>query len=72
MAEWWNGLSGLNQWFFFGAFVFSALFLWQLVAALIGLGQGGDADVTSQVDTTLDHSAVDNTAAVDAQESLLT
>ena len=40
--DWWNSLSPLNQWFYVAAIFFSVFFLWQLVAALMGLG--GDAD----------------------------
>jgi len=43
MTEWWSGLTGLNQVLFCVAFFFSALFVWQLIAAVIGLA-GGSAD----------------------------
>lgn len=42
MMDWWNSLSPLNQWFYVAAIFFSVFFLWQLVAALMGLG--GDTD----------------------------
>jgi hypothetical protein len=53
MLEWWSGLAALNQAFFLIALFFSLLFLWQLLAAIIGLAGGGadmevggaDADV---------------------------
>lgn len=46
MAEWWSGLTALNQALFCVAFFFSALFLWQLIAAIVGLAGGGaDAEV---------------------------
>lgn len=44
MSAWWNELSHLNQ-ILYGIAVFvSVPFLWQLVAALIGLGGGDDID----------------------------
>lgn len=46
MAEWWNGLSLVNQWFYGGAAFFSLFFVWQLLAVLIGMGgEDVDADV---------------------------
>jgi len=59
MVEWWTGLSGTAQGFFIFAAFFSALFIWQLIAALMGLGGGAedfeidagvDADVGADVD----------------------
>jgi len=43
-SSWWNGLTPLNQTFYGAAAFFSVFFLWQLVAALIGLG-GDEVDV---------------------------
>ena len=40
MEAWWTGLSTLNQGLYIVAIFFSALFLWQLVASLVGLGGG--------------------------------
>jgi membrane protein implicated in regulation of membrane protease activity len=39
MAEWWSALTGLNQFFYGAAAFFSVLFLFQLISALIGLGE---------------------------------
>jgi len=58
MMEWWDGISGVNQIFFVGAAFFSVFFLWQLIAALIGLSgdegmdgaDGGHADGHADVD----------------------
>jgi len=51
MTEWWAGLTTLTQGFFAVALVFSCLFLWQLVAAVLGLaGHGADTDVDMQTD----------------------
>lgn len=51
MTEWWAGLTTLTQGFFAVAVVFSCLFLWQLVAAVLGLaGNGADTDVDLQTD----------------------
>ena len=44
MMEWWNTLTGMNQVFFGLAVFFSVLFIWQLLAALLGLADDGDAD----------------------------
>ena len=44
MIDWWKDLEPLNQAFFAAAAFFSVFFLWQLIAALAGLG-GGDSDV---------------------------
>jgi len=68
MMEWWAGLTGLNQFFYGAAFVFSAFFIWQLVMAIIGLG--GQEDVTSHVDS-MDHSGVDHTATADAADTVV-
>ena len=46
MEVWWTNLSTLNQSLYVLAVFFSVFFVWQLVAALMGLGGGGDlADV---------------------------
>ena len=55
MSNWWQTLSPVNQAFFSAASFFSVIFLWQMVAALMGLGDhdadagGGDADVSSDL-----------------------
>jgi len=61
MGEWWQGLTGVNQFFYGAAAFFSVFFLWQLLAALVGLGGGEDADVDGDID-------VDADAAGDAGE----
>jgi hypothetical protein len=43
LSAWWGALAPLTQWFYAGAVFFSVLFLWQLIAALMGLA-GHDAD----------------------------
>ncbi|MEN7972918.1 MAG: hypothetical protein ABFR47_03690 [Verrucomicrobiota bacterium] len=43
MQEWWTGLSGATQFFFGMAAFFSVFFLWQIIAAFMGLD--GDSDV---------------------------
>ena len=42
MEVWWTGLGTLNQGLYVLAVFFSVFFVWQLVAALVGLGGGGD------------------------------
>ena len=80
MGEWWQGLSGLNQAFYAAATFFSAFFVWQFVAALMGLGGDGDVDVDADIDVDVDadvDAASDATyddfedgAVVDAAESV--
>ena len=43
MLDWWNELTTLNQAFYCVAAFFSVFFVWQLIAAIIGLA--GDADI---------------------------
>lgn len=45
MNEWWDGLSGINQGFYAAAAFFSLFFVWQMVAALFGLIEGGESDL---------------------------
>ena len=68
IGHWWSGLSAVNQWFYVAAAFFSAFFLWQLIAAVMGLSSDHtiDHDVTSSVDTMADHGVGDTTAADDA------
>jgi len=47
MNGWWSGLTQLNQIFFGLAVLFSIPFVWQLVSALVGLG---DHDVHDGID----------------------
>jgi hypothetical protein len=51
--EWWNSLTTLNQTFYAAAAFFSVFFLWQLIAAIVGLGSEevdtADADVAGDV-----------------------
>ncbi|MBT3191821.1 MAG: hypothetical protein HN341_04635 [Verrucomicrobia bacterium] len=59
MAEWWHNLTSINRGFFCMAAFFSVFFLWQMLAALLGLGDedggddvsdGGDADADLDAD----------------------
>jgi hypothetical protein len=45
MSEWWSSLTYVNQIFFGAAAFFSVFFVWQLIAAFIGLG-GDHGDVS--------------------------
>ena len=49
MDGWWTDLSVLNQAFYVLAAFFSAFFVWQLLAALFGLG-GSDAGIDGDAD----------------------
>ena len=66
MFEWFGALTTANQVFFGIAFLFSALFLWQLLMTLIGLAGGegdvdaGDADVDTDLDTDVDAGEMDH------------
>jgi hypothetical protein len=46
MQEWWAGLAGVTQFFYGMAAFFSVFFLWQIIAAFLGL-DGDDADFDS-------------------------
>ncbi|MCD4823166.1 MAG: NfeD family protein [Phycisphaerae bacterium] len=75
MAEWWHNLNGINQGFYVAAAFFSVFFVWQLIAALIGLGGGEDeidadahdydthGDIDHDFDHDIDHDALDSVAA---------
>ena len=71
MGEWWQNLSGINQGFYVAATFFSVFFLWQLIAALVGLG-GGEADMDADVDAADDGTYEDfeHGAATDASASV--
>ena len=71
MGEWWQNLSGVNQAFYIAATFFSVFFLWQLIAALVGLG-GGEADMDADVDAADDGTYEDfeHGAATDASASV--
>ena len=53
-GAWWQTLSTLNQAFYLAAMFLSVIFIWQLIAAIIGLG-GADMDIESHVDSTAVH-----------------
>ncbi len=44
MSEWWTALSPINRAFFSAAAFCSVLFLWQMIAALMGLGDHDGVD----------------------------
>jgi hypothetical protein len=71
MLDWWQGLSAVNQCFYIAAGFCSVFILWQLVAALVGLGAAAD-DVTSHVDVGADHGVGDHVADTDAHETIVT
>ncbi len=50
MQEWWAGLSGITQFFYGMAAFFSVFFLWQIIAAFMGLDGDSDVDVGDDVD----------------------
>jgi len=50
MMGWWRGLDPVNQWFYVSAAFFSVFFGWQLIAALLGLAGGEEADVDADAE----------------------
>jgi len=44
MQVWWDNLTALNQGFYIAAAFFSVFLVWQLIAALVGLAGGDEAD----------------------------
>jgi hypothetical protein len=46
MQEWWNGLAGITQFFYGMAAFFSVFFLWQIIAAFMGLS-GDELDISA-------------------------
>lgn len=73
MNEWWEGLSSINRGFYMAATAFGVIFIWQLIAALLGLG-GDEIDTGTDSDFQVDHDATydhfEHGAAGDAVESL--
>jgi hypothetical protein len=75
MQEWWAGLAGVTQFFYGMAAFFSVFFLWQIIAAFMGLngddmdvgGDAGDADV--DFDTDFDADVPDDIDMDDVVES---
>lgn len=83
MGEWWAGLDAVTRGFYIAATFFSVLFLWQLIATLIGLGGGEEVEVDTgaeaDVDAALDvdhdfepgdHPEFEHGAAVDGTETM--
>lgn len=75
MQAWWDNLTALNQGFYIAAAFFSVFLVWQLLAALIGLagGEEADADLTDAHDAdadALDAHELDHGEFTDAAESM--
>ena len=70
MQEWWAGLAGVTQFFYGMAAFFSVFFLWQIIAAFMGLN-GDDMDVggDSDVDIDFDGDVADDFDLDDVVES---
>jgi len=56
MTAWWSALQPLNQWFYVAAAFCSVLFLWQLIAAVAGLG-GHEGAIDSSAEPNWEHQA---------------
>lgn len=74
MQEWWTGLSGITQFFYGMAAFFSVFFLWQIIAAFMGLNGddmdiGGDAGDGGFADADFDADAPDDIDHADVVES---
>ncbi|MEN8254723.1 MAG: hypothetical protein ABFR33_04555, partial [Verrucomicrobiota bacterium] len=74
MQEWWTGLSGITQFFYGMAAFFSVFFLWQIIAAFMGLNGdemdvGGDAGDADFGDVDIDADALDDIDHSDVVES---
>ena len=77
MAQWWSSLTSLNQVFYCVAAFFGVIFVWQLVAVLMGLaGDEGDVDHDVDVDhpDVMDHDGTyedfEHGAQTDAAETV--
>ncbi len=69
MQEWWTGLAGATQFFYGMAAFFSVFFLWQIIAAFMGLN-GDDMDVGSDAgDAGFDADVADDFDLDDVVES---
>jgi hypothetical protein len=70
MLDWWSQLTTLNRVFYGAALFFSVFFVWQMLAALIGLGSD-DLDVDHPVDADHDLPGPDleHDGVLDAAES---
>ena len=79
--SWWSDLSGLIKGFYISAFFFTALFLWQLIGALIGIvgshdldvdagGADLDADMDVGHDFDVDHPEFEHGAVIDGAETM--
>lgn len=56
MSDWWQELSGINRGFYCAAAFFSVFFVWQLIAALLGMDDSdGDFDTDGIGDGDVDH-----------------
>ncbi len=62
--EWWRGLETVTQWFYGAAGFFSAIFLWQFISSLIGLGGAEDVDMDAgDIEAGSASDAIDSVAA---------
>ena len=61
ITTWWSTLQPLNQWFYVAAAFCSVFFLWQLIAAIAGLG-GHDAALDSNAEPNWEHQTPNDAA----------
>ncbi|MCU0857871.1 MAG: hypothetical protein MUC65_05640 [Pontiellaceae bacterium] len=74
MQEWWNNLTGAAQLFYGMAAFFSVFFLWQIIAAFMGLSGddvdvGGDADAVADVGNADAPDNVDHSSVVESSQA---
>ncbi len=72
MFEWWQNLEAVTQWFYGAAIFFSAIFAWQFIVSMIGLGGAEDMDFDVDVDADVDFDAgdIEAASAADAADSV--
>lgn len=68
--EWWRGLEAVTQWFYGLAVFFSAIFIWQFIASLIGLGGAEDVDMDAGAGVDVDIDTLEAGSAADAADSV--
>lgn len=71
MTAWWDSLTVINRGFFCAAAFFSVFFLWQMIAALIGLDNEGGDDIADGADFDADMDDFEAGADADASATVV-
>jgi len=69
MTAWWDGLTQINRAFFCAAAFFSIFFLWQMIAAILGLDDESGEDAADAGDVELDTDIDDFEAGADVDST---